>query len=138
MAGGTVTCETSTLKLSTPSSRARHTAMALAGAVVSKPTAKNTTSRSGFFCASSSASSGEYTMRTWPPRARIWKRSHSLPGTRSMSPKDVKMTSGRAARLRARSICSRGVTHTGQPGPWIISTELSSSSLRPWRTMVCV
>ena len=43
IAGGTVTWETRTLKLGTPSSRARQTAMALAGAVVSKPTAKNTT-----------------------------------------------------------------------------------------------
>ena len=59
MAGGTVTWETSTLKLGTPSSRARHTAMAFAGAVVSNPTAKKTTSRSGCFRASSRASSGE-------------------------------------------------------------------------------
>ncbi len=59
MAGGTVTCETSTLKFVMPSCFARHTAMALAGAVVSNPTAKNTTCLSGFFRASSSASSGE-------------------------------------------------------------------------------
>lgn len=59
MAGGTVTCETSTLKLRTPSSFARQTAMAFAGAVVSKPTAKKTTCRSGFRVARSRASSGE-------------------------------------------------------------------------------
>ena len=67
---GTVTCETSRLKLFTPRSRARRTAMALAGAVVSNPTAKNTTSRSGWRRASSTASSGLYTTRTVPPRAR--------------------------------------------------------------------
>ncbi len=59
MAGGTSTWEVRMEKLSSPSSRACQTAMALAGAVVSKPTAKNTTSRSGFFCASFTASSGE-------------------------------------------------------------------------------
>ncbi len=53
MAGGTVTCETSTLKLLTPSSRARHTAIAFAGAVVSNPTAKKTTCLSGVRIASS-------------------------------------------------------------------------------------
>jgi hypothetical protein len=59
IAGGTVTCETRMLKLRTPSCRARQTAIAFAGAVVSNPTAKNTTWRSGFFMASSRASSGE-------------------------------------------------------------------------------
>ena len=59
IAGGTVTWETRTLKLATPSSRARQTAMALAGAVVSKPTAKKTTSFSGCLRASSRASRGE-------------------------------------------------------------------------------
>ncbi len=59
IAGGTRTCEQRIEKFSTPSSWARHTAMALAGAVVSKPTAKKTTSRSGFCCASLTASRGE-------------------------------------------------------------------------------
>ncbi len=59
IAGGTVTWETSTLKFGTSSSRARQTAIALAGAVVSKPTAKKTTSRPGCCRAMSSASSGE-------------------------------------------------------------------------------
>ncbi len=43
MAGGTNTCETSTEKFASPSRAAWTTAMALAGAVVSKPTAKKTT-----------------------------------------------------------------------------------------------
>jgi hypothetical protein len=46
-------------KLGTPSVRARRSVSAVAGAVVSKPIAKKTTSRSGLRRASSSASSGE-------------------------------------------------------------------------------
>ncbi len=59
IAGGTSTCDTSTLKLSMPRRAASATAIALAGAVVSKPTAKNTTCRPGFAIAILSASSGE-------------------------------------------------------------------------------
>ena len=59
IAGGTRTCETSIEKLPTPSARARVTASAFAGAVVSKPIAKNTTSRSGCSWAMRTASSGE-------------------------------------------------------------------------------
>ena len=46
-------------KLSSPSARACFTASALAGAVVSKPMAKNTTWRSGCSFARRTASSGE-------------------------------------------------------------------------------
>ena len=46
-------------KFSTPSARARLSVSAVDGAVVSKPIAKNTTSRSGFCLAIRSASSGE-------------------------------------------------------------------------------
>ena len=42
-----------------------------------------------------------------------------------MSPNDVNNTSGRAAIANARSIISNGVTHTGQPGPWINSINVS-------------
>jgi hypothetical protein len=59
IAGGTSTCETSTLKLSIPRRAASATAIAFAGAVVSKPTAKKTTCLSGFVAAILSASSGE-------------------------------------------------------------------------------
>ncbi len=58
IAGGTRTCETSTLKLSMPRRAASATAIAFAGAVVSKPTAKKTTWRSGLASAILSASSG--------------------------------------------------------------------------------
>ena len=56
-----------------------------------------------------------------------------MPGTRSMSPNEQKMTSGRAAMASARSIISSGVTHTGQPGPWISSTSSGSSWSMPLR-----
>ena len=69
MAGGTRTCETSMEKLVSPSARACHTAIALAGAVVSNPTPKNTTFLVGFVRAIFTASSGEYAMRTSAPLA---------------------------------------------------------------------
>ena len=59
MAGGTSTWETSMEKFVSPSCLAWKTAMALAGAVVSKPMPKKTTSRAGCCCASLTASSGE-------------------------------------------------------------------------------
>ena len=59
MAGGTSTCETSMEKFLTPSCCARQTAMALAGAVVSNPTAKKTTFLSGLARAIFRQSSGE-------------------------------------------------------------------------------
>ena len=59
IAGGTSTCETSTLKFVEPAPCASQTAIALGGRVVSKPIAKNTTLRSGFAAARFTASSGE-------------------------------------------------------------------------------
>ena len=59
IAGGTSTCETSTEKFFSPILAAWATAIALAGAVVSKPTARNTTWRSGCCWASATASIGE-------------------------------------------------------------------------------
>ena len=56
-------------------------------------------------------------MRTSPPEALTASRSVLLPGTRSMSPNEQKITSGRAAMSSALSINSIGVTQTGQPGP---------------------
>ncbi len=59
MAGGTRTCDTSALKFVKRRRRACQTAMALAGAVVSKPMAKKTTWRSGLAAARFTASRGE-------------------------------------------------------------------------------
>lgn len=69
MGGTIVTWLEKTLKFVTPSALALSSVSAVDGAVVSKPTAKNTTSRSGFSTASRRASSGEYTKRTSTPRA---------------------------------------------------------------------
>ena len=55
-----------------------------------------------------------------------------------MSPKEQKITSGRAAISSALSMISRGVTHTGQPGPWIISISSGSSWSMPCRMIECV
>ena len=93
--GGTmVTWLQNTLKFLTPSARARTSVTAVDGAVVSNPTAKNTTWRSGLSTATLSASSGEYTNRTSAPRALASMRLPFDPGTRIMSPNVVKMTSG--------------------------------------------
>jgi len=46
------------------------------------------------------------------------------------------MTSGRAAMTSALSICSSGVTQTGQPGPWIIRTPAGNASSIPCFTSV--
>src|SRR5829696_5588067 len=74
-------------------------------------------------------------MRTSPPAALTANRSRRLPGTRSMSPNEQKITSGRAATATARSISSSGVTQTGHPGPWTSVTSDGSSSSIPWRTI---
>ena len=68
MAGGTSTCETSMEKFVRPCRFACHTAIALAGAVVSNPMPKKTTCRSGFSAAILTASIGEYAIRTSPAR----------------------------------------------------------------------
>ena len=138
IAGGTSTCETSSEKLVTPRDFAWCTAIAWAGAVVSKPTAKKTISRSGRCSARASASSGEYTTRTSPPRAFTDRRSRSVPGTRSMSPNEQKITSGREASATAWSTIATGVTQTGHPGPWISAISGGKSSSRPKRTIVWV
>ena len=59
MAAGVSTWLQNTLKLASPSSRARRIATAVGGVVVSKPIAKNTTSRSGCSCAMRIASALE-------------------------------------------------------------------------------
>jgi hypothetical protein len=123
-----------TEKFRTPSSRARRSVSAVAGAVVSKPTPKKTTSRSGSRRAMPSASSGEYTVRTSAPRAFASRSERRRPpGTRNMSPKLANVTSGRSAIEMASSTRPIGITQTGQPGPWTSSTSSGRSASRPWR-----
>ena len=72
-------------------------------------------------------------MRTSPPRDLTENRSPPVPGTRSMSPKEQKITSGRAAMASPLSMMSTGVTQTGQPGPWIKVSSGGSSLSMPKR-----
>src|SRR5579864_8957804 len=77
-------------------------------------------------------------MRTSAPSALASNRLLLEPGTRSMSPNEQKIASGRFAMATALSINSIGVTHTGQPGPCTKVISLGSRSSRPLLTMVCV
>ena len=70
-------------------------------------------------------------MRTSPPSDFTINKSFPEPGTRSMSPNEVKITSSRDAIASALSICSSGVTHTGQPGP-CTNSICSGSSWSIW------
>jgi hypothetical protein len=55
-----------------------------------------------------------------------------------MSPNEQNVTSGREAMAWARSIVSRAVTHTGQPGPCTSSSPAGKTRSMPYLTMVCV
>src|SRR5579864_781178 len=77
-------------------------------------------------------------MRTSAPSALASNRLLDEPGTRSMSPNEQKITSGRCAIATALSINSIGVTQTGQPGPCTSVISLGSRSSSPLLTMVCV
>ena len=56
-------------------------------------------------------------MRMSAPAAVASKNEPRPPGTRIMSPNDVKITSGCSAIAIASSTRPIGMTHTGQPGP---------------------
>jgi hypothetical protein len=56
----------------------------------------------------------------------------SEPGTRIMSPKQVKMTSSLRAIASPSSTRPIGITQTGQPGPWTSSTFSGSRSSMPY------
>src|ERR1700754_117922 len=55
-----------------------------------------------------------------------------------MSPNEQKTTPGCDAISSALSMISSGVTHTGHPGPWIISMVSGSSWSMPCRMIECV
>ena len=97
--------------------------MALAGAVVSKPTPKNTTCRSGFSDGQFDGIERRIDDAHVAALALDLEQIAAVPGTRSMSPNEQKITPGCAAMASALSISSSGVTHTGQPGPWTISSR---------------
>ena len=64
--------------------------------------------------------------RPWPPAA-----SRCEPGTRIMSPKQVKITPGSCAIAIPSSTRPIGITHTGQPGPWTSSTFVRQQVVDP-------
>src|SRR5262249_42247677 len=72
-----------------------------------------------------------------PPLFKV-RRSPRDPGTRSMSPKEQKITSGREAMAWALSIISSEVTQTGQPGPCTSSTCSGMRRSIPCFTMLWV
>ena len=80
-----------------PCARACHTAIALAGAVVSKPIAKKTTLFVGFAAAILQAVERRIDDAHVGPAGFHLNRSPCDPGTRSMSPNEQKITSGRRA-----------------------------------------
>ena len=117
MAGIIVTWLQKTEKFRSPKARARINVIAVEGAVVSNPMAKNITWRPGLDWASFSASAGEYTMRISAPRALYSRGLPLVPGTRIMSPNPAKITSGCSVMNNPSSMRPMGSTHTGQPGP---------------------
>src|SRR5438270_2982948 len=77
-------------------------------------------------------------MRTSAPSALPSNRLFAEPGTRSISPNEQKITSGRLEIATALSMSSIGVTQTGHPGPCTSVISLGSRSSRPLFTMVWV
>jgi hypothetical protein len=128
------------VKFSTPSRSASSTTAAVAGAVVSKPTPRNTTARSGSARAIDSAVRAEFTTRMSAPAARRCSSEPSRPGTLNMSPYVATIRPGRPASSMAASICRWAVTQTGQPGPLISRRFGGSSERMPLRKIdtVCV
>ena len=71
-------------------------------------------------------------MRMSAPAALASVSVPSEPGTRIMSPKQVKITPGSCAIAIASSTRPIGITQTGQPGPWTSSTLAGSRSSIPY------
>ena len=71
-------------------------------------------------------------MRTSAPSAFASRSVPDAPGTRSMSPKQVKITSGSCASAMPSSTRPIGITQTGQPGPWTSSTFSGRRSSTPY------
>ncbi len=71
-------------------------------------------------------------MRMSAPRAFASSSVPLPPGTRIMSPKQVKITPGTCATAIASSTRPIGITQTGQPGPCTSSTFSGSRSSTPY------
>ncbi len=122
MAGGTSTCATRTEKFSSPSRAACHTAIALPGAVVSKPTAKNTTCLFGLLarqlhahraasrrCARRRPRPWRRTGSWWSPARAACRRksTESRPGRRAMATALIDELERRDAHRAARAVHQR-------------------------------
>src|SRR5512134_450305 len=138
IASGIVRMEERTEKFAIPPCAAVRMAPAMAGAVVSNPTPRNTTSRAGREAASETASRGEYTTRTSSPAPFSFSREDDVPGTRSMSPKVASSAPRSFPRAIAASMYPSGVTHTGHPGPDTIVTAPDRRGRRPPRAIATV
>ena len=132
IAGGISLWQDSTEKFSGGVERS---SAAVVGAVVSNPAEMNATSLS-VFSAISIALLIPYTTLTSPPSALASASDLSEPGTLSMSPKVVIVTP-LSISSRASSISRDGTTHTGHPGPAMISTSSGSRLLIPFSIIVC-
>ena len=66
------------------------------------------------------------------PAAFASRKVPSDPGTRIMSPKQVRITSSLRASAIPSSTRPIGITQTGQPGPWTSSTFSGSRSSIPY------
>ena len=71
-------------------------------------------------------------MRMSAPSALASVKVFSEPGTRIMSPKQVKMTPSSWAIAMPSSMRPIGITQTGQPGPWTSSTFSGRRSSIPY------
>ena len=71
-------------------------------------------------------------MRMSAPLAFASKKLRSDPGTRIMSPKQVKITPSRSAIAIPSSTLPIGITQTGHPGPWTSSTLSGRRSSIPY------
>ena len=71
-------------------------------------------------------------MRMSQPDAFASRKVPSEPGTRIMSPKQVRITPGSRASAIPSSTRPIGITQTGHPGPWTSSTCSGSRSSMPY------
>ena len=120
-------------KFFTPSARARFSVSAVDGAVVSKPIAKNTTSRVGVLLGDPQ----RIERRVDHPHVRARRLGLEQAAVRSRHPHHV-AEAGEDHRLVSCAIAMPsstrpiGITQTGQPGPWTSSTFAGSRSSTPY------
>ena len=126
-------------KFSSPTPRPGWMARAVAGMVVSKPTPKKTRCLSGVLPGQfHRVQGGSRPPAPRPPGPAGPPGRCGVPGTRSMSPKEIRITPGSSPRARKASRSDWSVTHTGQPGPEMSCTPGGRRDLRPKRAAAMV